>query len=313
MASLAAVSGYAFFPFPQQTAIKRKPENKKLPFRISLNTSTISAYKLEADKQIEMVSTAGFDGIELWMRDIVAFLEKGGSLESLREQLQAGKLVLENIIGFSLWCSDDAEERKNALAQLEKEMVITAALGGRYIAAPVMGIQSLDPAKYGEYTSRYLSILSLGEETGVIPVLEIWGAGALHRLSDCAQIVIGSGHPDATMLLDFYHLYRGGNAWDALNCLNGQRLPVIHMNDYPAVPPRESLTDGHRVLPGEGICPFDTILPKLYEAGFRGGLSVELFNKEYWGSMDATTLLKSSYDKSYQVVKNALSKAIGPF
>lgn len=305
-ASLVAMSGYAFSTYDLNATDQNTHIKKKLPFRISLNTSTIMAYKLGVGKQIEMVSAAGFDGIELWMRDIVTFLDKGGTTASLKEKLQAGNLVLENIIGFSQWCSDDAEERKKAVEQLRSEMMITAELGGSFIAAPVMGLKSLDRTKFDEYAQRYNDILTLKKETNVIPVLEIWGAGALNNLADCAQIVIATGHPDATMLLDFYHLYRGGSDWDTLDCLNGKRLPVIHMNDFPATPARELLTDAHRILPGDGICPFDKILPKLYDSGFRGGLSVELFNKEYWATMDAETMLKNSYTKTVQVVERAL-------
>jgi 2-keto-myo-inositol isomerase len=308
LASMAAISGLAFKSAPQHGPPDPiPPSKKKLPVRISLNTSTISAYELPVDKQIDRVAGAGFDGIELWMRDITSYLDSGGKIEALREKLQSGSLVLENIIGFAAWCSDDAEERMKAIGQLRKEMVITAGLGGKYIAAPVLGIDALDPTKFDDYAERYNAILELEGETGVTPILEIWGAGALNNLADCAHIVIGTGHPKATMLLDFYHLYRGGSDWDTLDCLNGKRLPVIHMNDYPAEPARSELTDAHRVLPGEGICPYRDILPKLYKSGFRGGLSVELFNREYWASMDAETMLKNSYEKTVAVVEEALA------
>lgn len=310
IASLAALGGFGFTTTGKTRQGRDTMVPKaELPFRISLNTSTLMAYQLPVDEQIKKVAAAGFDGIELWMRDIRAFLDKGGSQGQLKELLEGGNLRLENIIGFSAWCSDDAEERKNAIDQLLMEMEITTGLGGNHIAAPVMGLKSLDPARFGEYTERYQAILALEAETGVIPVIEIWGAGALHKISDCARIVIDTGHPKATMLLDFYHIYRGGNHWDTLDILNGSKLPVIHMNDYPAEPAREALNDGHRLLPGEGICPYNTILPKLYESGFRGGLSVELFNKGYWETMDAETMLRNSFEKSVAVVQNAMSTA----
>ena len=308
-ASLVALGGYGFTEYSRHRANSPFSPEEKLPFRISLNTSTLMAYKLGVDEQIRKVSAAGFDGVELWMRDIVAFLDAGGSRNQLKDLLEEGGLRLENIIGFSQWCSDVAEERTKAIDQLQGEMEIIADLGGRHIAAPVMGLRGLDPEKFGEYTERYQAILALEEETGVLPVIEIWGAGALHKISDCAQIVIATGHPKATMLLDFYHIYRGGNSWDTLDVLNGSRLPVIHMNDYPAEPARETLTDGHRLLPGEGVCPFDTVLPKLYKAGFRGGLSVELFNKGYWERMDAETMLKNSYESTRSVVAKAMAPA----
>jgi 2-keto-myo-inositol isomerase len=307
LASLAELTSYGFSTAEKHHITKEKTA-AALPFRISLNTSTLMAYKLPVDEQIEKVAAAGFDGIELWMRDIEAFLDQGGSSNKLKEQLEEGGLRLENIIGFSQWCSDDEEERKKAIDQLREEMEVIASLGGQYIAAPVMGLQELDPAKFEAYSERYNAILALEEDTDVVPIIEIWGAGALHRISDAAKIVIGTGHPKATMLLDFYHIYRGGNHWDTLDVLNGHKLPVIHMNDYPASPERESLTDGHRLLPGKGICPYDTVLPKLQRAGFSGGLSVELFNKDYWDSMDAATMLKNSYEATRQVVMHAIAE-----
>ena len=305
------MTGFSFTSGLSEEASKRSaPLKKQLPMRVSLNTSTLLHYDIAVDKQIDMVANAGFDGVELWMRNIKTFLDKGGSGEQLKEKLQSNNLLLENIIGFSKWCSDNPEERKAALDQLNEEMLITASLGGEFIAAPVQGITSLDRTRYDDYAERYNAILELGDETGVTPVLELWGMGALNKIADCAQIVIATGHPKATMLLDFYHIYRGGNDWDTLDCLNGKRLPVIHMNDYPASPSWDKLTDADRVLPGEGVCPFDEVLPKLYEAGFRGGLSVELFNKGYWDTMDAETLLRKSYETTSQVIEKALTGKI---
>lgn len=305
--SLAALGGYAFTSNPQDRPTSIGPKaKKKLPFRISLNTSTLLHYELDVDVQIDLVADAGFDGIELWMRNIKTYLEKGGNTADLKNKLQARGLILENIIGFSKWCSDDSEERKKAIDQLREEMHITAGLGGAYIAAPVQGISSLDRTKYDAYAERYEAILKLGDETGVIPIMELWGMGALNKVADCAQIAIATGHPKATILLDFYHVYRGGNDWDTIDILNGKKLPVIHMNDYPATPSYDQLKDSDRVLPGEGVCPFDMVIPKLYNAGFRGGFSVELFNKGYWETMDPKTLLRHSFEKTHHTVQKAL-------
>ena len=279
-----------------------------IPFRISLNTSTLMAYKLPVDEQIDLVAKASFDGIELWMRDIVTYVDNGGRLASLKEKLQSNNLVLENIIAFSKWCSDDASERREALELMRSEMTMVSELGGRYFAAPVQGIEKIDPDKYEDYASRYAEVLRVGDEVGVIPLIELWGMGALHKVSDCAKIVIDSAHPKAAMLLDFYHVHRGGNNWKTISTLNAAQFPVIHMNDYPGSPAAELLTDADRVLPGEGVCPFDEVLPKLYAAGFRGGLSVELFNKGYWETMDAETLLKKSRDTTRQTIEKAMSK-----
>lgn len=305
LALLGAATGFGFSR--GESSKKNLLNDHELPFRISMNTSTLQAYELPADEQIKLVADAGFDGIEMWVRDIRSYIDSGGTAEELGNLLDSNNLLLENMIGFSEWISDDADTRAEAIDLLRSDMEMIAKMGGKYIAAPVQGIDTIDRTKFKEYAERYRAILELGDETGVIPILEVWGTGALNQVTDCAHIAIGSGHSDATMLFDFYHVYRGGNSWETIDLVNAAKLPVMHMNDYPANPPREELTDADRVFPGEGICPYDEVIPKLYDAGFRGGFSVELFNREYWNSMDAETILKESYERTVAVINDAMA------
>ncbi len=289
----------------ESAGVSGKGKNTERPFRISINTSTIQGYKLGIEEQIDLCIEAGFDGIELWIRDIETYINEGGTPEALADRLKKGNLLLENIIGFSNWISDDDLQRQQGLNIMQRDMELTARLGGRFIAAPVQGIKQIEKEKLPIYSERYRKILELGDRTEVTPILELWGAGALNQLSDTAAITIGTAHPKATMLLDFYHLYRGGNSFDSLRQINGGILPVFHINDYPANPVRTELKDSDRVFPGDGVCPFNEVLPVLYNSGFRGGLSVELFNRGYWETMDAKTILRQSYEKTAKVIADS--------
>lgn len=284
---------------------KNITKEKERPFRISMNVSTIAGFKLPVLDQIELCAEVGFDGIELWTRDVEAYLAQGGSYGELGRQLKASGLLLENMIGFASWCADDPFKQEDGLRQMRHDMEMTASLGGRFVAAPVQGVSAFDRCCIPEYAKRYRAILNAGDETGVTPILELWGAGSLNQLSDAVAVAVATEHPKASLLLDFYHLYRGGNSFDSLRLINGATLPVFHINDYPAQPLQTELNDSDRVFPGDGICPFKSLLPLLYESGFRGGLSVELFNKGYWETMDAKTVVRRSYEKTIQVVDNA--------
>ena len=88
-------------------------------------------------------------------------------------------------------------------------------------------------------------------------------------------------HPKACILLDICHLYKSGAGYDGLKLLNGSIMHNLHMNDYPAKPPHAEIKDEHRVYPGDGVAPLKTILRNLRTIGYRGMLSLELFNKEY--------------------------------
>jgi len=278
-----------------------------LPFRISLNVSTIRTYRLPVDQQIEVCAAAGFDGIELWMPDIQDYLGKGGSTVDLAAKIKENNLILENIIGFAQWSADDDNRREGGFEQMQREMEITAALGGKYIAAPIMGVESLECSRMDEYAQRYLRIIEAGKPLGVTPLLELWGHSVLCKLADAVHIAIGTGHADANILLDFYHLYRGGNMFDSLKQINLARQPLIHANDYPASPPREQLRDSHRIYPGDGICPFDSVIPLLYDGGFRGAFSVELFNEEYCRDNTVEQVLATTFEKTKKVITNWIS------
>jgi sugar phosphate isomerase/epimerase len=101
--------------------------------------------------------------------------------------------------------------------------------------------------------------------------------------------VIEAGHPDACLLPDVYHLYKGGSGFEGLRQLSHHAVQVFHLNDYPAIA-REQIQDKDRVLPGEGVAPLSTILGILRDNGCTPALSIEVFNAGYWKQHDAPTL-----------------------
>ena len=59
-------------------------------------------------------------------------------------------------------------------------------------------------------------------------------------------------------------------------------MPVLHMNDFPASPERSEMNDSHRVMPGDGVAPFDKIIRQLHTINPEMVFSLELFNRDYW-------------------------------
>ena len=294
--SALALGGLSVMGFKQGEA------KKAASFPISLNVSTIRPYRLNVEQQIEVCGKAGFDGIELWVSDLEAYREGGGSWNVLATQLKNNHLVLDNIIGFAQWAADDQSRREAGLEQMKREMEMTASLGGKFIAAPMQGIKQLDMTRLDDYAERFLRVIETGKAVGIVPLLELWGQGALSKLANAVNIVIATGHPDANLLLDFYHLYRGGNSFDSLKLINLARLPVFHINDYPATPQRDQLRDSDRVYPGDGICPFNDLIPLLKNGGFQGSFSVELFNEEYCKNNTVEHVLATTLEKTRKVI-----------
>ncbi len=252
------------------------------PWRYCLNTSCIRGQELSLVNEIAIASKAGYSGIEPWIREIEAYQQGGGQLADLRKRMEDAGLTVESAIGFARWAVDDPQERAAGLEQARRDMDLVRALGGKRIAAPPVGVTG-QKTSLTELASRYRALLELGTAMEVTPQLEVWGhSQSLGHLAETVYVAVAAGHANACFLPDVYHLYKGGSAFEGLALLSGSSIACFHMNDYPATPGRDTITDADRVYPGDGVAPLGQILRTLREIGFAGVLSLELFNRTYW-------------------------------
>jgi len=275
------------------------------PFLYSLNTATIRGKNLPLTEEVEITARAGYRGIEPWIGGIARHAESGGSLKDLKQRIADLGLTVVGAIGFPSWIVDDDSQRAKGFEQMRRDMDLVAEIGGTRIAAPPAGAHATSGMDLLKIAERYRAVLELGRERGVLPQLEIWGSSkTLGRMGEAAFVAVEAGHPDACLLLDAYHIYRSGSSFTGLKLLNGAALHNFHLNDYPADPPREQMNDSHRVYPGDGVAPLGSILRDLHAGGYRGALSLELFNREYW-KQDALSIARTGLEKMRAVVRKA--------
>ena len=296
IATLGATSAFSLAG-PSAFAGKQKEKDK---FRFSLNTSTVSGQKPGIEKYIDIASRAGYDSIEPWIGDLKAYVSNGGTLRALKKLLDDSKLTAVNAIGFAPWMSDDEAQRKEGFKQMREEMQMMADLGCTRIAAPAAGVKtSPDLYKVGE---RYRELLDLGRQTGVRPQLEIWGASVFSHIGQAMMAIAVANDPDARILPDVYHLFRGGSGFESLKMIDGNVIEIFHMNDYPGDIPREKMEDKDRIYPGDGIAPLKQIIADLKNMEGTKILSLELFNREYW-KLDPLEVAKTGLAKMKAAVK----------
>jgi sugar phosphate isomerase/epimerase len=255
----------------------------KQAFGYCLNTGTIRGQKLGIVKEVEIAAKAGYKAIEPWIGSIRSYQKKGGSLKDLRKRIADLGLSVPSAIGFAAWISDDDARRAKGLADLASDMELVKQIGGTGIAAAPAGVGKTPIKDLQAIAKRYRAALDLGDKTGVTPLLEIWGSSnTLNRIGQALFVAAESGHPKASVLLDVYHIYKGGSSFSGLKFLGPDAMSVFHVNDYPADPPRATITDAHRVFPGDGVAPLKQIFTTLKTGGFNGWLSLELFNRDYY-------------------------------
>jgi sugar phosphate isomerase/epimerase len=270
-----------------------------------LNTSTLQGQKLDLVEVVEIASKAGYQAIEPWVSELDRYVKGGGNLKEMGRRIQDRGLTVASAIAFPEWIVDDESQRKKGLEEARRCMDLIQQIGGKRLAAPPAGATKQADLHLLQAADRYRALLELGDQMGVVPQVEIWGSSqCLSRLGEALLIAMESGHPKACVLADVYHLYKGGSNLTGLKLLAGTAMHVLHFNDYPADPPRNSITDAQRVYPGDGIAPLQTIVRDLRQIGFRGMLSLELFNRDYW-KQDPLTVARTGLAKMKAVVENA--------
>ncbi len=272
-------------------------------FLLGLNTSTIRGQKLSIVEEIELAQKAGYQAMEPWIDELERYAKSGGSLEDLGKRFRDAGISVESAIGFFEWVVDDPERRRKGFEDARRAMDLVRKIGGKRLAAPPAGATDRAMTNLSSIGERYRSLLELGDQAGVVPQVEVWGGSkTLGRLGEAAQVAIEAQHPNACILADVYHLYRGGSGFAGIKLLSPASIHVFHFNDYPADPPREKATDADRVFPGDGVAPLGALLRDLAAGGFHVTLSLELFNRKYW-SEDPQTVVRTGLEKMKALVQ----------
>jgi len=273
-------------------------------YTFCLNMATIRGHKLGFMKELETASAGGFHAVEIWIDSLQDYLNNGGTIAEVKKRLDYLGLTVEDCISFNEWVVDDPARRQKGMEQMKREMEILARLGCKRIAATGKGSTDTDVPNLDVIAERYRTLLELGDSFGVIPQLEMWGFQKnLSNVPEVLYSAMQSRHPKAKILLDIFHLYRGNTALDTLALMNPNAADILHMNDYPAGFPWQTITDADRIYPGEGVAPLKPILKILLKNREHPlVLSTELFNKIYY-QQDALTVAKTSLAKMKAVVE----------
>lgn len=266
-------------------------------FLYSLNASTIRTTPVLG--QIRAAEEAGYSGIELWFDAIDAHVARGGTIADIRMALSDHGLAVPTMIYLGNWFDTVGETHAIAVQECKRRMSIAAELGAPYvIAGPPLG-----KADYDLGARNYRELLQIGAELGVKPAMEFLGfVEQLNTIDEAFDVMLRSGHPDATTVLDPAHIHRGGGSIESIAKLREDQIAICHFDDCPADVPRELQHDKDRVMPGEGIFDLQRYLELLRQIGYRRYLSLELFREDLW-ERGATEVARVGLEKMRSVVE----------
>ena len=131
----------------------------------------------------------------------------------------------------------------------------------------------------------------------MIPQLEMWGGSVnLKHISQVLYVAAQCGHPQARLLLDVFHIYKGQSAVESLQFVDKPLLDIFHVNDYPSDISPDKISEPDRVYVGDGVAPLKRILQLVKNPEKPLIISCEVFNKSYY-QQDALVVAKTALQK----------------
>ena len=279
------------------------------PWPMCLDTTTL-AKELPLEKKIEFIAASSFDAMEPWDRELTAYEEAGGSLKDLGKSIRDKGLFVPSVIG--LWGSlgNTKEDFESRLEEHHTRLRMIRDIGSEHVQIiPDLQKRETFNKDIGAWCYRRISEIALNEyglKTGIIFLNAV---PQLKTLSDAVDVGMMSGWPDAKVIPDTYHNYHGGTEPNALRMLNPNSIAIFQFADSPAgLERQDTWCDPQRVLPGDGILPLVEQLKILYEIGYKGCVSLELYNPMY-RKREPQEFLKEAHTKTLTVIKQALNSA----
>jgi sugar phosphate isomerase/epimerase len=279
----------------------KRYQNGRSPWPISLDGATVGWPKLETF--VEVAAKAGYDAIEPWMRQLEQYEQDGGDLKALGQRIAERGMFVPSIIG--LWDAIPTERSafEKSLKATRRRMGLAQKIGARHVQTIPAKDGQMDLDWAGE---AYRRILDIGlNDHDLTPALVFVEMFTIKTLRAATYAALAADHPAARIIPDTFHMHISGSGLSGVGHLSGDFIAILQFNDAPAEPARDQLNDGHRVMPGDGILPLQSMLQDLHRVGFDRAVSVELYNRKYQ-QMDALKAAKLGLDKTVAVIDAAV-------
>lgn len=270
---------------------------------LGFNGATTMRATLEQD--VSAASAAGFKALEIWAGKMNHYLQSH-TLDDLRALFTAHGMqpVSINSIEHITFKGDGFAEIRE---QCRRYSEIAEALG----CDKIVVVPSPTPAGATWDDIKRESIRVLGDLAKIAAAhnlklaYEFLGQPdcSVSTLAQCWEIVREANLPNVGLVLDTFHFYAGGSTLDSILQVAPDKIYILHINDAEDKP-RATLTDAHRLLPGEGVIPLLDILGNLRTTGFDGLCSIELFRPGYW-KRNARELASDARAKTVALLKRA--------
>jgi len=254
------------------------------PFRgLALHTCTVDTTPLEGT--LAAAKAGGFDAVELRRVDFDRCAKLGlGNADVIDLVRRAGLPVSAMGVEYG-WIFSTGAERERLLGVFRDCCENAVALGcGMMMSAIGPGEATTDEA-----VANIRRAGGIAGSFGLKLTLKYQFQHPVVSSLDILRDLIGrAGAENVGLLLDAYHLQRGGRPGRGFADVPGPEIFYVQFSDVPDAPP-SGLPPVDRLPPGKGIVGWNDLLQLLADKGYKGWLSYEAPNPAHWQQSAADT------------------------
>jgi sugar phosphate isomerase/epimerase len=190
---------------------------------------------------------------------------------------------LAGLLGASgLRCSDVGIVQ---LGNLDPAAVAWLADTATTVRASLCIAALVEPLSHAEAVAELRAAAALLAPRGIRIAFECTAYGNATRLREAVRICDDVGWERCGLLVDAWHVFRGGESLDDLAALGDGRIALVHLDDGAAGTSADAIHEGRhrRLLPGAGSFDLDGFLRALDAAGYTGPICLEVLSDRLRG------------------------------
>jgi 4-hydroxyphenylpyruvate dioxygenase len=229
--------------------------------------------------KLEAAARAGFDSVEIFEPDLLAF---DGTPQDVRRLCEDQGLAISMLQPFRDFEAMPEPQRARNLDRARKKFEVMQALGTGLllVCSNVQDACADDPARAA---ADLHDMAALAQAQGLRIGFEAlaWGRHT-NRWRQAWQIVRGADHPALGLVLDSFHTLAVGDDLAGLSDVPAEKLFFVQLADAPKLAQDALSWSRHfRNFPGQGELPVADFVRAVTAAGYTGPLSLEVFNDAF--------------------------------
>lgn len=230
------------------------------------------------EQKIVAAAQAGFRGIEVFREDIVGFEGTPQDVAALAAENGIAVVSLQSLRDFEALPDG---ERPWALERAGRFLELAARIG-----APLLVVcANTRPDTLADPDRAAADLAALADRAAALGLrigYEALASGThVRSYLDAWDIVERAARPNLGLVVNAVHSFAAEAGFAALDAIDPARIFLVHLADAPVARiDRRLLTEAFRLLPGQGNLPLGELCAALARRGYRGPVSIEVFNEQ---------------------------------